>query len=358
MSEQLAFAVDVPTDLDRLREQMGADWPHLARARKISREKVDRLRAALQDLVPEEASLVVFGSLARHEFTTGSDLDWTLLVDGRANPQHHDAILAVERRVQELGFGEPTPGGTFGSLTVSHDLIHRIGGDDDTNRNTTQRILLLLESECVVGTAGYQQVVENVLRRYIAEDLVTSGDSPYRVPRFLQNDVVRYWRTIAVDFAHKRRLREKSGWALRTIKLRMSRKLMYVAGLLSCYSCEFDFPGEQAAAPGAQETVLSHLMAGVHATPLDIVARTVLSYFGELSGCAESLFRAYDAFLGVLDDAEHRNVLKTLSPETAERNEVYEAARGLATEFQQALTEMFFDSRTPLADLTRRYGVF
>ncbi|HEV2991737.1 MAG TPA: nucleotidyltransferase domain-containing protein [Candidatus Angelobacter sp.] len=32
----------------------------------------------------DTASLVVFGSLARGEWTTGSDLDWTYLVDGQA----------------------------------------------------------------------------------------------------------------------------------------------------------------------------------------------------------------------------------------------------------------------------------
>jgi hypothetical protein len=28
----------------------------------------------------------------------------------------------------------------------SHDIVHEIGGEDDTNSNTTRRVLLLLES--------------------------------------------------------------------------------------------------------------------------------------------------------------------------------------------------------------------
>jgi predicted nucleotidyltransferase len=36
--------------------------------------------AALRRIDSEDA--VVFGSLARGEFTAGSDIDWTLLVDG------------------------------------------------------------------------------------------------------------------------------------------------------------------------------------------------------------------------------------------------------------------------------------
>ncbi len=31
-------------------------------------------------------------------------------------------------------------------MDLGHDIIHQIGGQYDTNKNTTQRILLLLES--------------------------------------------------------------------------------------------------------------------------------------------------------------------------------------------------------------------
>ena len=31
-------------------------------------------------------------------------------------------------------------------MAFSHEIVHHIGGQADTNRNTTQRILLLLEA--------------------------------------------------------------------------------------------------------------------------------------------------------------------------------------------------------------------
>jgi len=291
---------DPPSEVLQLRDRLAAEWPAITRAQGSAADAIGRLRAGLDGYTPPETSFVVFGSLGRRELTTGSDLDWTLLLDGPADPAHRDAEIRLGERLRELGFAEPNAFGSFGGLTVGHDLIHKIGGDDDTNRNTTQRILLLLESAPVGHDTGYARVVHQVLRRYIEEDLSGPSDSPCRVPRFLQNDVARYWRTVTVDFAHKRRV-HGSGWALRTVKLRMSRKLIYAAGLLSCFSCGFEFVDGAPEIPGAGTIrVVEHLEGLVRKTPLDIVARFVLQYFGELSGWALELFGAYDEFLAML----------------------------------------------------------
>src|SRR6266481_8568710 len=88
---------------------------------------------------------------------------------------------------------------------------------------------------------AYQRVVRSILNRYLLEDRGLWKGSSHRVPRFLQNDFARYWRTMAVDFAYKLRKRAGKGWAIRNIKLRMSRKLIYVSGLLACYRCHLDY---------------------------------------------------------------------------------------------------------------------
>ena len=255
---------------------------------------------------------------------------------------------------------KPNAGGPFGNLTFSHDLIHKIGGDDDTNRNTTQRLLLLLESSPVGRSDAYRRVVDEVLARYIEEDLTDAGDTAFRVPRFLLNDVVRYWRTMAVDFAHKRRARGETGWALRTAKLRMSRKLMYASGLLSCFSCEFEFASraKDGYRPSQSSDVLKHLSALVRTTPLDIMAQFVLTYFGEVSGAGVEMFSAYDEFLSLLDDKTARQHLNELRPSAADADPVYHEVREIGRRFQEALTQIFFVCDTPVRDLTQRYGVF
>jgi hypothetical protein len=129
---------------------------------------------------------------------------------------------------------------------------------------------------------------------------------------------------------------------------------MYTAGLLSCFSCRTEL---EALDPGlGTPRVVTHLEALVRKTPLDIIARTVLQYFGQLSGPARDLFGAYDEFLGLLNDSRRRTHLEELAP-GLDDDPGYKEARAMGQRFQEALTTMFFDT-TPLSDLTKRYGVF
>jgi hypothetical protein len=158
----------------------------------------------------------VFGSLARGEWTSGSDLDWTYLIDGGANSDHLLIAQKIGKLLEEnkAKFRPPSLTGTFGNMAFSHDVIHQIGGQNDTTKNTTQRILLLLES-CAIGkrTDAYERVIRGVINRYLDEDNhpLTPDSKSYRVPRFLLNDIVRFWRTMAVDFASKQRDRAGKG---------------------------------------------------------------------------------------------------------------------------------------------------
>ncbi|MCL5743130.1 MAG: nucleotidyltransferase domain-containing protein [Acidobacteria bacterium] len=351
-----------PSNLTQLEKRLGADWRHITAARSRAQEKRNELRGALRRIDSEDTSVVVFGSLARDEFTSGSDIDWTLLVDGSADPKHLELARKVEQIVNKAASKKPGREGTFGTLSFSHELVHRIGGEDDTNRNTTRRILLLLESDVVGRPDAYERVVANVLRRYVLEDRgFVQRAGPYHVPRFLLNDFARYWWTMAVDFAYKQRARFGEGAAIRNMKLRMSRKLIYVSGLLTCFGCELGFgsrPLEAACPePGAAPECIDCLRQKLGQTPLEILAGALL-HFDHLDDTARRILNAYDGFLGILADADKRHRLETVESEQYESDEVFQEARRLSHDYRDGLLELFFDQTSGLFNLTKNYGVF
>jgi Putative nucleotidyltransferase DUF294 len=336
-------------------------WSNIETCAGTAAAERARINDSVKKLVPADCSFLVFGSLARDEATSGSDVDWSLLIDGAADPKHLDVAKELARLLKDK---PPGPTNVFGCPVFSHDLVHLIGGEADTNSNTTRRILLLLESRSLLEHAGVRErVMRHLFRRYIEEDRGYHAVHDYtvRVPRFLLNDIVRFWRTMAVDYATKRRERGSDGWAIRNFKLRVSRKLVFVAGLAMCMSCHLlpsaalaktSFESESDFTDALQDFLLDF----ANRTPLQVVSRFALD-FGAGSVGAEIL-DAYDRFLGVLADNDKREQLKKLGVEDAFADNVFKEAREIGTDFQTGLTELFFDSDKNLTAAIQRYGVF
>jgi predicted nucleotidyltransferase len=351
-----------------LEKRVGGSWPSFSAASARAQATRDRLGQALESVGSSEVSVVVHGSLARDEFTDGSDVDWTLLVDGPADYHHLDVAHDIEGLLDELKMKRPSREGAFGNMTFSHDLIHQIGGEDDRNSNTTRRILLLLESVALVQPAVREKVITGILSRYVFEEpTFAQGTKKPRVPRFLLNDFARYWRTMAVDFANKARTRFGKGAALRNLKLRMSRKLIFVSGLLSCFSCDLklgrlsgtgDCTGQ-----GAQ--CVNCLRAFMRRKPLEAFAHAALvladrdsAKTAAILAAAAQSFQAYDRFLALLSDKDKRSHLEELSAESMDSDSVFNEGREMSHDFRDGLDSFFFEGHPDLAKLTRQYGVF
>jgi hypothetical protein len=348
--------------LQKLRGRHNRDWRAIEKAQTEAAEQIDRIRGLMQNAARDGGSidsadiaLVVFGSLARREWTSGSDLDWTLLIDGEADHGHAETGHRSATLLEQGKFTPPGRAGMFGNLAFSHSLIHQIGGQDDTNRNTTQRMLLLLESQPVGQADAYVRIVRGIIKRYLDNDF---RKFRLKVPRFLLNDVHRFWRTMCVDYASKYRERAAEGWAIRNVKLRMSRKLIFVKGLILCYSCEPQWYAERSGKLGSTPTVEAmtrYLEELAKRTPLDILAEVALGHAKDET--AVNLFDDYDLFLAGLDDPSIRDHLKKLRPEEAETDRQYNEFQDRCSRFESALEQLFFDNPR-LAHLTRKYGVF
>jgi hypothetical protein len=78
----MAAASSVTDPVSELAQRCGRSWPTIFGARDkaqaVRTELEGRLTDATLPLIPADTSLIVFGSLARGEWTNKSDLDWTL----------------------------------------------------------------------------------------------------------------------------------------------------------------------------------------------------------------------------------------------------------------------------------------
>jgi hypothetical protein len=348
--------------INKLELKLGCEWTAIQRAQATTAEKRGTLQGAFHGRVSQDTSVVLFGSIGREEMTSGSDADWILLIDGQAAPEHDDQKRDAAQILAANEFGEPGKSGIFGCMVGSHSLVHEIGGEDDTNSNTTRRILLLLESFSVGDLAAYTRVRRQILNRYVLDDRgLLQGSGAIRIPRFLLNDLTRYWRTITVDFVYKQRADAGKKWALRNAKLRMSRKLVFASGLLRCFFCHLDPNASEA----REELILkrdpsqliSYLESELMVTPLELLARAA-AHPSVSSETCRRLFDSYDGFLGLLDNEDHRKALEGLRPDQLADSLVWGRVREFSRNFQSGLTTLFYRSDDKLRDLVIEYGVF
>jgi hypothetical protein len=289
---------------------------------------------------------VVFGSWGRGELTQGSDDDWAILVEGSA-PDGRADVGDLDAAVREvLGADARKPGtqDVFGCAFGCDELVAQIGLDKDTNTLLTRRMLLLLESTSLLNAAAHDRCRRRVLDTYLER-----GTKDFRVPRFLLNDLVRYWRTICVDFEGKHwGLDADDGkWLTRNAKLRNSRKILFASGLLPVLSAM----GHRA---DYQRIFLHEQLA---ALPTDRVAHAFLTHDdgSNLQAGARGLL-AYDRFIRLLGIPEVRAHLLALAPADRDRDRTWGEIRSCGRELEQSLLALLFGP--DLAAVTRTHLIF
>lgn len=276
------------------------------------------------------------GSWGRAEVTSGSDDDFMVLIHG---PEGSPVEPTIDE-VSEVLNHKPSEEGSFGAPVFSEKLVQHIGLDPDDNKNLTRRMLFLLESTPVTGAAVHKAVGDELLSRYFDESV-----KPYRPPRFLLNDVVRYWRTICIDFAGK----EWEGpekWGLRNAKLRASRKVLFAGGLLPVLECSrFD------------SVPMRHFLEGQLAMPpTDRIAQAFFQN-GATDEGARTL-GAYDEFVGRMNESGFRQELQSVTRDTAGGSDAFSEACRIGKELQSGLLALLYEAPTELPKVARDYAIF
>lgn len=270
-------------------------------SRSRSDELSQALRAQLSQKFPEEVlaqfSVVAGGSYGRGEASESSDLDFFIIHDSSLGAPHEilDEVCAICKSVVP---NVPAVGGPFAKPQCIDEMVGKIGGDDDSNENITRRILFLLESKSLFNNSKTNKYKSLLVDKYIKDDI-----TDHQLAMFLLNDIIRYYRTVCVDFEFKTR-QEGKAWGIRNIKLVFSRKLLYFSGIIMAGEVAQLTPSEK------KKTIRG------------LIDKTPIERVEFLCGPASAgALQLYDYFLGKLSDPSVRTLLEGVSPGPASKSE-------------------------------------
>ncbi|MCG3150560.1 MAG: hypothetical protein PCFJNLEI_04046 [Verrucomicrobiae bacterium] len=177
---------------------------------RYSRSRLRELQLRLQGLtaLSKFPNLTIFaaGSYARLEASQYSDIDLFFLDTSPKFRRLKYNELALFRQVRqvlrELGFPPPSNRGQYLKIRHVQDMALQLGGRSDDHRNHfTTRMLLLLESKPLINPQLYSSAVDSIIECYFRDFPRHQGD--FR-PVFLVNDIVRYWKTLCLNYENKR----------------------------------------------------------------------------------------------------------------------------------------------------------
>ena len=207
-----------------------------------SEAKINDFREAVSALPEvnkhEGLCIYVTGSFGRLEASEHSDLDLFFITGGvsrdakmsRIDKTLMDASLISKCR--DLGFPEFSGDGEYLKIHYLEDMRENLGGRRDDYENLfTARLLLLLESLPIYNEALYEKVLLEITESYFRD--YQDHENNFR-PTFLVNDILRFWKTLCLNYEHGRNSqsddpREARKSHLKNLKLKFSR-------MLTCFS--------------------------------------------------------------------------------------------------------------------------
>ena len=288
----------------------------LQRAKDEAERQINLMRDLAVDVISKDADIVVgvHGSVARREVTSGSDADLFFLVRKGDIEKTKGVQSAFREKLKEVGIKMPAQDGVFANPIHEVELLQRIGGEPDTNQFTTRRMLFLLEGEWLYNREGFDEVRSELICHYVDNEL-----DDRKICRYLLNDIIRYWRTICVDFEQKTADGTKPR-AIRLIKLRFAIMMLYFGGIAAiCKTMDL---------PAAEKRKTLKKMFAI--PPID----RLKDVFGDTE--TRAVLAAYATFLNSVDSAGIRANLGRKGKTGLDTQECLELAE-VAREFRSAL---------------------
>ena len=196
--------------------------------------KINELRELVNKNLLNFQGLNIFaaGSLGRLDSGDKSDLD--VFFTSSKSVSHIEEIhifFEIIKIAKELKYPEFSNDGQYLKIFLIDDIKSTsvIGSPVDDQENWfTTRMLLLLESQWIFTEDAHKKHLEDILKIYFRD---TSSTEPFR-PIFLINDILRFWRTLCLNYEQARHKttsdtsnRVSKPWRKKNYNLKFSRML-------------------------------------------------------------------------------------------------------------------------------------
>lgn len=271
-------------------------------------------------LTQHQVCIYTTGSYGRKEAwltddgTSGSDIDLFILDCADEGPQRLTRLTTIKLQsllietAEHMKLPEFDGDGRFLDAHVLTDVASGIGSDKEDAKNSfTARLLLILESQPLLGGDLHDRAVTRFVGRYFDDHDHHPDD--FR-PAFLMNDIERFWRTLCLNYEHKRwnatSPEDRRKHRLKDMKLGFSRLLTCVSGRIDLAST---FKLNGTVAPEDAKAMIGR-------TPLDRILRIpdlhpslatqAADVIEQYAWFLDSLGRDKDRALALLDDDEQR----------------------------------------------------
>lgn len=282
----------------------------IAKRSEYSRKRLEILRnslSAAEKIVSDTTCVYAIGSYGREEAGEHSDIDLYIVCDeNNQNPVlgpldeiclKADLISAARRH----NFPEFDAGGKYLVSYTVNRLVGTLGMPEDDAENTfTARLLLLLESQALLGSEFRFRAIEEVLASYWRD---YADHQEEFVPAFLVNDIIRLWRTFCVNYearTSESTQEKRSKRKLKNYKLKHSR-------MMTCYSA-IVYMLHVFSRTGTVTPVAAREMCSL--TPVQRFQRVASGVGGDEIG---ALLESYSQFLDGTDHSEEHLIEKITS---------------------------------------------
>lgn len=295
----------------------------LCRRRRIAEDRLKTLRNRFgKDNLFSRHDIAVYcaGSIARGDVGLKSDLDLFLLSAHECKRLDSFELIAHAIQInRELGFPSFSNDGKYLQIYSLTKMRDSVGTPSDDHENTfTARMLLLLESRPLTNDALYDNALTSILGHYFRD---SRGKTSFR-PLFLINDLLRYWRTLCLNYEQIRDDPTKP-WHKKNINLKFSRMLTVFGTVLPVIV--------------GQLSTSDDVRRLVRAPPLERLAHGLNEIGDRALG---------DGFSGFLDNYEQFLSWKEELNEDPEKgDEIEEKVRVVAGEFSEFLYQALTHSK-------------